>query len=276
MKKTRRILDNDLRLRSFPGTTDDRHAIIRSLFPPVGRFDELTDFFNVINGLFRQSALTLALGTPLLTPLPHLSKINMGLNMNINTSGVEHRPTGLLDNVTLYGLIDRDDDQSIVTTGQRHYLPVGIGRFSSADRSWMLDVNHQWTSSLTSAVRFGTMPDYRLRAQVEYRRPNETGECIAEYILRHSTHLQLSYLSRLWQGNHYRIDGGFNLRVVSITEMARWEIKWTVLRSLLEQCTREIDWHRPSSRSFFGCSGIQMRFHSPLWTLSHWVPTSRE
>lgn len=221
MEKARRILDNDLRLRSFPGTANDHHAVIRPFFSPVGRFDELTDFFNVINGLFRQPVLTLALGTHLLTPLPHLSKINMGLNMNINTLGVEHRPTGLLDNVTLYGLIDRDDDQSIITMGQRHYLPAGIGRFSSADRSWIFGVNQQWTSSLASALRFGTTPDYRLRAQVEYRRPNETGECITEHILRHSTHVHLSYLSRLWQGNHCRIDGGFHLRVPFVTEMVR-------------------------------------------------------
>ena len=240
MKKTRRILDNDLRLRSFSGTTDDRHpggnpsSLVRSPSDPVGRFDELTHFFNAIHGLFRQSALTLAFGTHCLAPPPYLSKINVGLNMFIDTSGVERRPTGLLDNVTLYGLIDSDGEKPIVGTEQGHYLPVGVGRFNSADRSLMLGVNHQWTSSLTSALQFGTMPNYRLRAQLEHRRLTETCECIAEHILRHSSYLQLSCLSRLWQGSHCRIDGGFDLRVRSVTEACRPEINGS-FRLPLEQ-----------------------------------------
>ena len=77
----------------------------------------------------------------------------------------------------------------------------------------MLSMNYRWTSFLTSTLRYGTAPQSRLWSHVEYRHPYQTCELTAEYVFKHSFHVQCSSLSCLWENSHCRLDGGLDLRV---------------------------------------------------------------
>jgi hypothetical protein len=218
IKKTVHILDNELRLRSMTNNIDCNHSIPNSssyiiVQNNIGRFDELTNFFNIINGLFHQAAFTLGLSTYHLAPLFCLPESNVGVNMHIDQQSFEQQKIDLLKNMTLYSVIGGNKTNTVVNNDQQQNKPMGIIKFHPSDKNLMLSVNHRWTPSLTTTFRFGTIPQKRLWSHVEYRRPNKTYELIGEYGTRHSSGIQFSYLSCLWQRINYQIDGGIDLRV---------------------------------------------------------------
>jgi len=224
VKKTVQVLDNELRLRSITNTIDCHQSILHSSTPitmqnNIGRFDELTHFFNIINGLFRQSAFTIGLNTYHLAPLLRLPDINAGIIMHIDQQTLEQHKIDLLKNITLYSLIGRNKADTFVDNNHQQNIPTGIIKFHTNDKNLMLSVNHRWTSSLTTIFRFGTRPQKKLWSHLEYRRPNGTYELIGEYGRQHSSAIQFSYLSSLWQRVNYQIDGGIDLRVKHIIQI---------------------------------------------------------
>jgi hypothetical protein len=212
IKKIVHILDNELRLRSGTNNIDCHHSIPNSSTPlnNIGRFDELTHFFNIINGLFHQSAFTLGLSTYHLAPLFHLPELNVGMNMHIDQQSFEQQKIDFLKSITLYSIIGGNE---VNTVAKRQNKPTGIIKFHTSNKNLMLGVNYRWTPSLTTTFRFGTIPEKRLWSHVEYRGLNETFELIGEYGARQPCSIQLSYLSCLWQRMHWQIDGGIDLRV---------------------------------------------------------------
>ncbi|CAF1260418.1 unnamed protein product [Rotaria sordida] len=220
-KKTVHILDNELRLRSITNNFISKSCTSITIQNNIGRFDELTHFFNIINGLFRQTALTLGLSTYYLTPLLHLPEINIGLNMHIDQQNLEKFKIDIFKNMTFYSLIGGEKQTGmILNNDQQQNIPICIIKFHTSDKNLMFSINHQWTSSLTTTIRFGTIPQKRFWSHVEYRRPNETYELIGEYGTRHISSIQFSYLSRLWQRVNYQIDGGIDVRITSKEKLA--------------------------------------------------------
>lgn len=207
-KKTVHVIDNELRLRSLTNNINCNHSILNSTTSiNIGRFDELTNFFNIINGLFHQSAFTLGLSTYHLAPLFYLPEMNVGVNIHIDQQSLEQHKIDLLRNMTLYSLIGGNETDAIVNK------PMGIIQFHTSDQNLMLSVNHRWTPSLTTTFRLRTTPQKKLWSHLEYRRPNKTYELIGEYGTRHSSSIKFSYLSCLWKRFNYQIDGGIDLRV---------------------------------------------------------------
>jgi hypothetical protein len=213
-KKIIHVLDNELRLRSIMNDINCNHSISNSSASTnIGRFDELTNFFNIINGLFRQSAFTLGLSTYHLAPLFRLPEMNVGVNMHIDQQSFEQNKIDLLKNMTLYSLIGGNVTETIGKHDQQQNIPMGVIKFHTSDKNLMLSVNHRWTPSLTTTFRFGTAPQKRLWSQVEYRRSNETYELIGEYGVRHLSSIQFNCLSCLWKRANYQVDGGIDLKV---------------------------------------------------------------
>jgi hypothetical protein len=194
-KKTIHILDNELRLRSFTNNINSNHSSSNSITTrnSIGRFDELTNFFNIINGLFHQSTFTLGLNK---NPLFLLPELNIGVNMNI-----EQHKIDLLKHLTFYSILGRQNKL------------MGIIKFHTSDKNLMFGVNHRWSPCLTTTLRFGTVPQKRLWSHLEYRDSNQTYELIGEYRTQYLSSVQFSCLSCLWKGNNYQIDGGMDLRV---------------------------------------------------------------
>ena len=208
MKRTIYVLDNELRLRSM--TNDNNSNSSRSITHQnsIGRFDELTHFFNVINGLFYQSPLRLGLSTYRLAPLFRLSDLNIGLTLSL-----EQQKVDFLQNMTIYSIIGRNVENPTNNHDHRQNKSMGIVKFQTSDQNLMFGINHRWSSSLSTMLRFGTPSSKRLWSRVEYRRPKETYELIGEYNKEHSSSVQFSCLSCLWKRENYQIDGGFDLRV---------------------------------------------------------------
>jgi len=218
IKRTIHVLDNELRLRSITNNIDCNHSIPNSSTSintqnNIGRFDELTHFFNIINGLFHQSAFTFGLSTYNLAPLFHLPELNIGINMHINQQSLEQQKIDLVKNMTLYSIIGANEANTVVNNNQQQNKSRGIIKFHTSDKNLMLSINHRWTPSLTTTIRFGTIPQKRFWSHVEYQHPKETYELIGEYGTQHSSSIQFSYLSCLWQRMNYQIDGGIDLRV---------------------------------------------------------------
>jgi hypothetical protein len=203
IKKTIHILDNELRLRSLTNNLNCNHSSSNSIISQnnIGRFDELTNFFNIINGLFHQSTYTLGLNASHLASLFLLPELNIGVNINI-----EQHQIDLLKHMTFYSVLGRPNKQ------------MGIVKFHTSDKNLMFGVNHRWSPSLTTTFRFGTVPQKRLWSQVEYRNLNETYELIGDYGRQYLSNIQFSCLSNLWQGNNYQIDGGMDIRVQKTNE----------------------------------------------------------
>ncbi|CAF0746182.1 unnamed protein product [Adineta steineri] len=184
IKKTIQVLDSELRLRSLTNSSDCR-------------FDELTNFFNIINGLFHQSAFTFGLSTDKLTSLLQLPRINVGINM-------QQYKLDLLKNITFYSLIGRNETNT----------STGIIKFHTYDKNLMLSINHRWTESLTTAFRLRTKPQIKFSSHIEYHYPKGICELISEYeTQQHSSNIQFSYFACLWQQMNYRIDGGIDFKV---------------------------------------------------------------
>lgn len=196
MKRTLYVLDNELRLRSIIHPNS------------LGRFDELTHFFNMINGLFYQSALTLTLSTSRLASLFRLSDLNIGLTLSLDQQNVD-----FLQNMTIYSIIGTNVEYPSINDEYRQRKTMSIMKFQTSDQHLMFGINHRWSSSLSTMLRFGTATSKRLWSRIEYRRPNETYELIGQYNKEHSSSLQFSCLSRLWKRQNCQIDGGFDLRV---------------------------------------------------------------
>jgi hypothetical protein len=218
IKKTVHVLDNELRLRSILDNIDCNHSIPNSSTPitiqnNIGRFDEFTNFFNIINGLFHQSAFTFGLNTYHLAPLFHLPEMNVGVNMHIDQQSLEQQKIDLLKNMTLYSIISGNEASTVVNNNQQQNKPTGIIKFHTSDKNLMLSINHRWTPSLTTTFRFGTISQKRLWSQMEYRNPNATYELIGEYGTQDSSSMQFNYLSCLWQRINYQIDGGIDVKV---------------------------------------------------------------
>ncbi|CAF2554358.1 unnamed protein product [Rotaria sp. Silwood2] len=219
-KKTVHVLDSELRLRSITNSFISNSCIPNTIRNNIGRFDELTNFFNIINGLFRQTALTLGLSTYHLTPLLHLPEINIGLNLHIDQQSLEQFKIDILKTMSFYSLIGGNQTNVVLNNAHQQNIPMCIIKFHTSDKNLMFSVNHQWTSSLTTTIRFGTIPQKRFWSHVEYRRPNETYELIGEYGTRHISSIQLSYLSCLWQRVNHQIDGGIDIRITSQEKLA--------------------------------------------------------
>lgn len=200
IKKTVHILDNELRFRSIPNSSTSTN-----IQNNIGRFDELTQFFNIINGLFHQSAFTFGLNTHQLAPLFRLSEMNVGVNLHIDQQSLEQQKIDLLKNMTLYSIIGNNN--------QRQNKSRGIIKFHTSNKNLMLSINHQWTPSLTTTFRLGTIPQKRFWSHIEYRRPNVTYEVIGKYERQHLSSVQFSYLSCLWQRMNYQIEGGIDFKV---------------------------------------------------------------
>ncbi|CAF1240163.1 unnamed protein product [Rotaria sp. Silwood1] len=186
----------------------------------IGRFDELTKFFNITNGLFRQTALTLGLSTYHLTSLLRLPEISIGFNMHIDQRSLEKVKIDILKNITFYSLIGGNQASIVLNNVQQENIPMCIIKFHTSNKNLMFSVNHWWTPSLTTTIRFETIPQQRFWSYVEYRRPNETYELIGEYGTGHISSIQFSYLSCLCQRVNYQIDGGINVRITSQEKLA--------------------------------------------------------
>ena len=218
IKNTIQVLDNELRLRSI-ATNDNFHqsrsnsSRLTITEHSIGRFDELTHFFNIINGLFHQSALTLGLSTYHLAPLFRLPELNIGVNVNIDQQSLEQYKIDFLRDVTLYGVLGRQEASSSINRDHQQNKLMGIVKFHTSDENLMLGLTHRWSPSLTTTFRFRTVPQKKLWSHIEYRRPEDIYELIGEYSTQHSPSVQFSCLSCLWQRDHYRIDGGIDLRV---------------------------------------------------------------
>ena len=209
MKYRLNILDNELRLRSISNTS--KSITIQN---NIGRFDELTHFFNIINGLFHQTAFTFGLNTYHLTSLLHLPEINFGLNMHIDQQNLEQFKIDWLKTLTFYSLINENHSHSVQNNNvQQENIPIGVIKFHTSNKDFMFSLNHRWTPSLTTTFRFRTIPQKTFWSHIEYRHPNETYELISEYKMRHLSNIQFSYLSCLWQRVNYQIDGGIDLKV---------------------------------------------------------------
>lgn len=213
MKRTIYVLDNELRLRSMTNDNSSNSSKSITHQNTIGRFDELTHFFNVINGLFYQSALTLGLSTYRLAPLFRLSDLNIGLTLSLDQQNLEQQKVDFLQNMTIYSIIGRHVENPTINHDRRQNKSMGIVKFQTSDQNLMFGINHRWSSSLSTMFRFGTASSKRLWSRVEYRRPTETYELISEYNKEHSSSVQFSCLSCLWKRQNYQIDGGFDLRV---------------------------------------------------------------
>ena len=172
------ILDNELRLRPI---LNSNHAT---------RFDELTHFFNIINGLFQQSALTLGLSTYRLATLFHLPELNFGVNLQMSQQK--------LTNATLYSSI-----------------PNGVIKFHIPDKNLMCGINYRWTPSLTTTIRCGTKPQQQhLWSHIEYRCSVGSYEFTGEYATQQqSSGIRFRCLSSLYQHMNFQVDGGLDLKV---------------------------------------------------------------
>ena len=212
IKKTIYVLDNELRLRSLTNN-DYSNSNSSTSIPSIGRFDELTNFFNIINGLFYQSAFTLGLSTYHLAPLFRLPELNIGVTMSIDQQSFEQHQIDLFKNMTLYSMIGRNERSTWTNDDHRQSKLMGIIKLHTSDQNLMLGLNYRWSPSLMTAWRFGTARQNRLWSRVEYRRPKETYELVIEYGTQHSSTLQFSCLSSLWKRENYQIDGGLDLRV---------------------------------------------------------------
>ena len=260
MKRTVKILDNELRLRSTKNT-----ALNLTSRNTIGRFDELTHFFNLTYGLFRQSTFTFGLSTQRSKASLPLSNVNLGMNMHIDHASFEQSKVNLLKNVTFYSVLQKNGvGQTVVDDSQPHPF-VGIVKFNTAESNLMLSMNYRWTPFLTSTLRCGTAPQSRLWSHVEYRHPLQTYELIAEYLFKHSFHVQCSSLSCLWKNSHCRLDGGLDLRVKRYERcLARRRIsvqissKGTVMEAGLrlqrasDSLVFKCDVHRPFERYLMG------------------------
>jgi hypothetical protein len=217
--KAIQILDNELHLRSISNTTDCRHLARHFSARKVDRFDELTHFFNVTNGLFRQSAFTLGLSTYHLAPLFRLSEMNVGVNMQIDQRSLEQKSIDL-SNVTLYSLIGRNETTRELDNPSQRNSTASVIKLHPAERNFMVSVKHRWSPLWTTTVRLGTKAPKRLWSHVEYRHPSGTYEFVGEYGTQaHATGIQFSCLSNLWQRANYQIDGGLDLKVDKINPL---------------------------------------------------------
>lgn len=188
-QKTIQILDNELRLRSLTN-----HIVNH-----IGRFDELTHFFNVIIGLFHQPSITFGLSTL------SLSEFNLGMNMYLDENNFKHEKIDFFRNLILFGLIGNNS--------RRTNQPLSSIKFHTLDNNLIFNVNYQWTPSLMTIFRLRTMPQKRFSSQLEYKRANETFELLGTYDERNLSSIQLSYLSSLWTRKNCQLDGGIDLRV---------------------------------------------------------------
>ncbi|CAF0971148.1 unnamed protein product [Adineta ricciae] len=179
------ILDNELRLRPI---LNPNHAT---------GFDELTHFFNIINGLFQQSALTLGLSTNRLATLLHLTELNVGVNLQMSQQK--------LTNTTLYSS-----------------LPNGVIKLHTLDKNLMCGINHRWTPSLTTTIRCGTKPQQQhLWSHVEYRCPVGSYEFTGEYTTQQqSSGIRFRCLSCLYHHVNFQVDGGLDLKITAKDKLA--------------------------------------------------------
>lgn len=214
IKKTVHILDNELRFRSIPNSFTSLN-----IQNNIDRFDELTHFFNVINGLFHQSTFTFGLNTYHLAPLFHLPEMNVGFNIHIDQQNLEQKKIDLLKNMTLYSIISSNKTNIIENNNQEQNQSRGIIKFHTSNKNLMLNINHRWTPSFTTTFRLGTIPEKRLWSHIEYRHPNVTYEFIGEYGTSQLSSIQFSYLSCLLQRMNYRIEGGIDFKVGKIIKI---------------------------------------------------------
>lgn len=210
MKRKIQILDHELHLRSISDSFVRSHLYqgSRALIDVrrrIGRFDELTHFFNLIHGLFHQPALTFGLCTHSFTPWARRLNINFGLNAYIDTPNQRVEQIDLLRNLTLFATLDRND--------QEDFIPISLVRFNTLNRNFMFGINHRWTPSLISTFVFGTKPETRFSSRLEYRHAHTNCEIIGQYSDSRVSSLQLNYLSCLRYRDTYCIDGGFDYRV---------------------------------------------------------------
>lgn len=211
-KKTIYVLDNELRLRPMINQSNSSLSITNQ--NNIGRFDELTHFFNIINGLFYQSALTLNLSTYHLSPLFRLSNMNIGVTVNLDQQTLEQQKIDLLQNMTIYSIIGRSTENSTMNDNNKQSNSTSILKFRTSDQNFTFGLHHRWTPSLSTMLRFGTTTgSKRFWSRIEYRRPKETYEFIGEYDTEHPPNFQFNCLSCLWKRNNCQIDGGFDLRV---------------------------------------------------------------
>ena len=218
------VLDNELRLRPMinNSNSDSSASIVKQT--SIGRFDELTHFFNLINGLFYQSTFTLSLSTYHLSPLFRLSNLNMGVTISLDRQSLEQRKIDFLQNMTIHSIIGRNAENSTITTDDRQSKLTGIMKFQTSNQNLMLGLDHRWSPSLSTMLRFGSTASKRLWSRIEYRSPKETYELIGEYGAEHSSNFQLNCLSCLWKRKNCQIDGGFDLRVRKSTNSKSNEI----------------------------------------------------
>ncbi|UJR28905.1 hypothetical protein I4U23_010123 [Adineta vaga] len=217
--RTIQILDNELRLRAIRNSLDCHHSILNS--NSVDRYDELTHFFNLINGLFHQSAFTLGISTYHLASLLHLPEFNVGINMQIDQQNLEQYKLDL-NNLTLYSLIGRNELNTVTNSFQQQNQLNGMIKFHTIDRNFMFGINHRWTPSLTTTFRFGRKTQQKqLWSHIEYRCLDGIYELIGEYGTRQqSSGIQFRCLSCLWRRMNLQIDGGIDFKITSKENLA--------------------------------------------------------
>lgn len=207
MNKKIHILDNDLRIRSLVDGSSTRQSssFITHRSHRIGRFDELTHFFNVIYGLFHQPMFTFGLNTFIVNPWTQQSNINLGFNLHLDLFTSKAKHIELLRNTTFYALTDCYER---ATT-----FPTTLIRFNTLDQNLLVGINHRWTPFFTSTFLFGTHRENKFCSFFEYHDRHITSEFKCEYFFPHCANIQLNYLSCLWPGPMYQIDGGFDCRV---------------------------------------------------------------
>lgn len=171
----------------------------------IGKFSELTQFFNDTLMLFHQSKMNLDITSRRTTPLVPSGIINFGLNISTENANLSNSLFDGTNDIVLHGTIDRKDQPGL--------MPSIYFKMNPLKKSFVFNIEQRWTFDSMLMFRLLNKPQNRFLVHFNRQNENKNLDITIEKIFEYSSNIQLAYVTTLWEKSYYRIDGGFDFRV---------------------------------------------------------------
>lgn len=190
----------------------------------IGKFHELTRFFDITSSFSHRTNLNVNVNKEQCSLFQSKWNLNLDSSVSMNVNDRYHR-----QNLTLHSSLFSSNSEPFSSA----FVTVKI-----PDKHFLFGLRHHCSPCLSFAFRLGNVSNYRLWTNIEYQTNRESCEIVLENIWKHSSNLQMTYLSSMLRTNSYRLDVGFDFRVSQVYLL----VKTRKHRSQnLDECQRKTD-----------------------------------